>query len=346
MLDWAPRAGLRAPFIAFLEAHPRLHSLRTSRAALNPALITSLVPGSLPELTHFSGAIEHLQGLAPIYHQITSVALDEPLLIRDLAPSLLASVLRGLKSLTELRVCFVFQSAYEGGSLVRSIAHACPGLTKLEVICTRKSSFTIVRSLHCFIPLIIFLPSQDALAKAVRTLHRLQHLRVTLVRSQQENPLPVCATTIAYTLPRLHAFSITFIPPDLPLPHYFGSEIGRVNGDPDHPYTETGSYIVKTDEHGLPTSVACTEHRSSRSLPSWLGSFPVPSMIPPISFSNSLRKANPNVRKYNYTLGLYSGAKKRRGLGLVLERSTAGEEMRVLVVLMSLTGLALWGFFS
>lgn len=152
LLDWAPRAGLRAPFIAFLEAHPRLHSLRTSRAALNPALITSLVPGSLPELTHFSGAIEHLQGLAPIYHQITSVALDEPLLIRDLAPSLLASVLRGLKSLTELRVCFVFQSAYEGGSLVRSIAHACPGLTKLEVICTRKSSFTIVRSLHCFIP--------------------------------------------------------------------------------------------------------------------------------------------------------------------------------------------------
>jgi hypothetical protein len=152
LLDWAPLTGVRPPFIAFLEAHPRLHSLRTSRAALNPAHITSLVPGSLPELTHFSGAIEHLQGLAPIYHQITSVALDEPLLIRDLAPSLLASVLRGLKSLTELRVCFVFQSAYEGGSLVRSIAHACPGLTKLEVICARKSSFTIVRSFHCFIP--------------------------------------------------------------------------------------------------------------------------------------------------------------------------------------------------
>ncbi|KAG9316750.1 hypothetical protein JVU11DRAFT_2811 [Chiua virens] len=133
-------------------AHPKLRSLRTSRAALNPALLNSLTDGSLPALTHFSGAIEHLQALAPIHHQITSVALDEPLIIRDLAPSLLASVLRGLKSLTELRVSFVFLSAYEGGSLVRSIAHACPGLTKLEVVCSRKSSFTV-----------------DALAKAVRS---------------------------------------------------------------------------------------------------------------------------------------------------------------------------------
>ena len=150
LLDWNPRPGVKSPFITFLEAHPQLRSLRTSRAALNPAFLSSLVPGSLPELTHFSGAVEHLQGLAPIHQQISSVALDEPLVIRDFAPSLLASVLRGLKSLTELRVCFVFQSAYEGGSLVRSIAHACPGLTKLEVICTRRSSFTIVRLLYCF----------------------------------------------------------------------------------------------------------------------------------------------------------------------------------------------------
>ena len=189
-------------------------------------------------------------------------------------------------------------------------------------------------------------PSQDTLAKAARTLHRLQYLRVTLVPSLQENPLPLCAATIAYTLPRLHAFSITFIPPDFPLPLYFGSEIGRVNGDPSHPYTETGNYVVKTDEHGLPTSVACTEHRNSRALLSWLRTFPASSMISRISFPNLLRKANPKVKKYSYTLDLYSSGKKRCGLGLVFERSTAGEETRVLVVLMSLTGLALWGFFS
>lgn len=345
LLDWDPRAGVKPPFIAFLEAHPRLRSLRTSRAALNPALLTALGPGSLPELTHFSGAVEHLQGLAPIHHQITSVALDEPLIIRDLAPSLLASVLRGIKSLAELRVCFVFQSAYEGGSLVRSIAHACPGLSKLEVICTRKSSFTIVCSLRFLVSSHKLPASQDTLAKAVRALPRLKHLRTTLVRSQHEDPLPACAATIAHMLPRLHAFSITFIPPDLPLPLYFGSEIGRTSGDPGHPYTATGNYVLKTDEHGLPTSVACTEHRSSRLLLSSLESFPVP-LLSTISIGNSSRKADPKIRKYSYTLDLHPRANKECGVGLVFEKSAAGEEMRVLVVLMSLTGLALWRFFA
>ncbi|KAG8214059.1 hypothetical protein J3R82DRAFT_10816 [Butyriboletus roseoflavus] len=279
LLDWDPSAGLKPPFITFLEAHPRLRSLRTSRAALNPALLPALGPGALPELTHFNGAIEHLQGLAPIHRQITSVALDEPMIIRDLAPSLLASVLRGLKSLTELRVCFVFQSAYEGGSFVRSIAHACPGLTKLEVMCTRKSSFTI-----------------DTLAKAVRTLPRLKHLRATLVRSQHEDPLPVCAATIAHLLPRLHAFSITFIPPDFPLPLYFDSEIGCTSGHPGHPYTATGNYVLRTDEHGLPASMACREHRSSRLLLSSLESFPV-HLISTISFGNSSPKCQPEAQE-------------------------------------------------
>lgn len=347
LLDWDPHAGIKPPFIAFLEAHPRLRSLRTSRTALNPALLAALVPSSLPELTHFSGAIEHLQGLAPIHHQITSVALDDPLVIRDLAPSLLASVLRGLKSLTELRVCFVFQSAYEGGSLVRSIAHACPGLTKLEVICTRKSSFTIVRLPRSFVPSYQSPASQDTLAKAVRTLPRLKYLRTTLVRSQHEDSLPSCAATIAHALPRLHAFSITFVPPDFPLPLYFGSEIGRTSGDPGHPYTATGNYVLKTDEHGLPTSVACTEHRSSRSLLSSLEPFLVPLVAPSISFSSLSREGNPKkIKRYNYTLDLHPRAKKQCGLGLLFERSAAGEEMRVLVVLMSLTGLALWRFFS
>ncbi|KAF8134522.1 hypothetical protein EV363DRAFT_1160578 [Boletus edulis] len=321
LLDWDPRSGVKPPFITFLEAHPRLRSLRTSRTALNPALLTSLTSGSLPELTHFSGAIEHLQELAPIHHQITSVALDEPLVIRDFAPSLLASVLKGLKSLTELRVCFVFESAYEGGTLVRSIAHACPGLTKLEIICTRKSAFTI-----------------DTLAKAVRTLPRLQRLRVTLVRAQHEHSLPICAATIAHTLPRLHAFSITFVSPDFSLPHHFGSDIGRISGDPGHLYTETGHYVVKTDQHGLPTSLACTEQRSSRSLLSFLKSFPVPTI--------SWRKADQKVKRSSYTFDLHPSAKKRRGLGMIFEKSTAGEETRILAVLISLTALALWGFFS
>jgi len=68
-------------------------------------------------------------------------------------------------------------------------------------------------------------------------------------------------------------------------------------------------------------------------------------MIPTSSLDKS-RKAKPKVKKYRYILDLRPHAKKRGGFGVVFERSAAGEETRVLVVLMSLTGLALWGFFS
>ncbi|KAF9227209.1 hypothetical protein BS17DRAFT_793737 [Gyrodon lividus] len=328
LLDWQPRAGVKPPFVALLEAHPHLRSLRTSRAALNPALLPSLTRGSLPELTHFGGAIEHLQSLANIHSQITSVSLDEPLIVRDLAPLLVAGVLQGLKSLTELRVYFVFQSPHDGGSLIRSIVNACPDLTALEVICARGPSFTI-----------------DKLAKAIRTLPRLRKLRVTLVRSQHEDSLPICAALIARTNPRLHSFSITFIRPSLSLPLAFRTEIGRTSGDPGHQYVETGNYVLNTDEHGLPTTVTCIERRTSRPVLSSLQTFPIPLVIPTISFGSCTRTGQA-TRKYRYTLDLRPGAKKPNGLGLVLERSAAGEEVRVLIVLMSLTGLALWGFFA
>ncbi|KAF9237570.1 hypothetical protein BU15DRAFT_88718 [Melanogaster broomeanus] len=329
LLDWQPRAGVKPPFIAFLEAHPHLRSLRTSRAALNPALLTSLARGSLPELRHFGGAIEHLQGLTNIHSQLTSVALDEPLIIRDLAPLLVAGVLQGLKSLTELRVCFVFHSAYESGSLVRSIANACPGLTTLEVICARRPSFTV----HTF-------------AKAIRTLPRLRHLRLTLVRSQHEDSLPVCATLITRTNHRLHTFSITFIPSTLPLPLSFHAEIGLTKGDPGHPYIQTGNYVVGSDEHGLPTTLTCIERRAVPSLHSSLPTLPIPLFIPTISFGGPPRTARQDIKKYHYTVDLRPGAKKVGGLRLLLERSGAGEEARVLLVLVSLTGLAIWGFFA
>ncbi|KAH7888860.1 hypothetical protein F5I97DRAFT_1856149 [Phlebopus sp. FC_14] len=323
LLDWEPRAGVKPPFISFLEAHPGLRSLRTSRAALNPALLSFLEPGSLPKLTHFGGCLEHLQGLASVHHQLTSVALDQPLVIRDLAPLLVPGVLQGLRFLTELRICFVFQSAYEGGSLIRSIVYACPGLVNFEVICAQRPSFTI-----------------DTISKTIRALPRLRHLRVTVVRSAHEDSLPVCAALVARTNPRLHTFSITFIPPSLPLPVPFGMSICRRGGDPGHPYAETGNYVLKTDDHGLLTSVICTERRPSLSLP-----FPI-STLPMITLGNSRRFTNRSIKKYSYTLDMRPGAKKKRGWRLLLERSAAGEEVRVLAVLVSLGGLALWGFFA
>jgi hypothetical protein len=52
------------------------------------------------------------------------------------------------------------------------------------------------------------------------------------------------------------------------------------------------------------------------------------------------------MRVQQFLLDLRPGTSKYGGLGLILERSTAGDEARVLVVLVALSGLALWGFFA
>ncbi|KAI6169332.1 hypothetical protein EDD17DRAFT_1464528 [Pisolithus thermaeus] len=320
VLDWQPRGGgVKPPFIAFLEAHPRLQMLRTSRAALSPALLTSLDHGALPNLKRFAGSLEHLQGLAQLYPQITSVAIDEPLVIRDTTPLLAAGVLQGLHCLTELRVAFVFQAAYECGRLVRSIVNACPRLTKLELICARRPSFTV-----------------DTLAKIVSALPRLRHLRVTMVRARNEQSLRECAAVVARSNPQLRTFCITFISPSLPLPIPLNADISVNGGEPGHPYLESGNYVLQTDEYGLPSSVVGTERRRlhSCSLPPFGITMPLPT-LPPKTYT---------TKKYRYRFDLHPKSKK--GLGLIFEKSVAGEEMRVLVLMLSLGGAALWVFFG
>ncbi|KAI6046126.1 hypothetical protein EDC04DRAFT_2632102 [Pisolithus marmoratus] len=299
VLDWQPRGGgVKPPFIAFLEAHPHLQTLRTSHAALSPALLTSLEHGTLPNLKRFAGSLEHLQGLTQIYPQITSVAIDEPLVIRDTAPLLAAGVLQGLRCLTELRVAFVFQTAYEG-------VNACPRLTKLELVCVRRPPFTV-----------------DTLAKIISALPRLCHFRVTMVRARHERSLKECAAFIARSNPQLRTFGITFISPTLPLPIPLSADVSVNGGEPGHPYLESGNYVLHTDEYGLPSSVVGTERRSLRHVP-------------------SLRYT---TRKYKYRFDLHPKSKK--GLGLIFEKSVAGEETRVLLLMLSLGGAALWVFLG
>lgn len=325
VLDWSSGPGpmsAKRPFIAFLEAHQHLRSFRTSRTALSPHVLPSLDPSALPNLTHFAGSLEHLQALAPSHPQITHLAIEEPLIIRDLAPLLVAGVLQSLRSLTELRISFVFHSSYESGSLVRNLVGACPGLTTLEITCARRSSFKV-----------------DTLAKSVSALPRLRHLRLTLVPPAKGESLRVCASQIAHTIPRLQSFTLTFIPASLPLsltPVNFGL------------YDESGNYVVRTDEHGLPHSLSCTERRPVLRLPFTLPSIPIPIAVPLLSFYSfaSPRPRERKMKTQHFLMDLRPGTPTRGGLGLILECSTAGDEVRVLTVLVALSGLALWGFFA
>lgn len=326
VLDWSSGPGpmsSKRPFVAFLEAHQRLRFFRTSRTALSPHIITSLDPSALPHLTHFAGTLEHLQALAPSHPQITHLAIEEPLIIRDLAPLLVAGVLQSLRYLTELRIAFVFHSSYEGGNLIKNLISTCPGLTTLEITCTRRPSFKL-----------------DTLAKSVSCLPRLRHLRLTLVPAVTEDSLRVCASHVVQAIPRLHSFTLTFISASLTL-SLTPVELGL--------YEESGNYVIRTDEHGLPHSLSCTERRPALRLPFTLPSIPIPLAVLLLAFSPFTCPSPPRERKMRvqqFLLNLRPSTSKYGGFGLILERSTAGDEARLLTALVALSGLALWGFFA
>ncbi|KAG1812183.1 uncharacterized protein BJ212DRAFT_1372017 [Suillus subaureus] len=301
MLDWSSGPGSmssKRPFIAFLEAHQRLRFFRTSRTALSPHMLPSLDPSALPHLTHFA-------------------AIEEPLIIRDLAPLLVTGVLQNLRCLTELRIAFIFHSSYESGNLIRNLVSTCPGLTTLEITCARRSSSKLY----------------DTLAKSASCLPRLRHLRLTLVPVATEDSLHVCASHVVQAIPRLHSFTLTFISTSLPL------SLTPVDFDL---YEESGNYAIRIDEHGLPHSLSCTERRPAPRLPFTLPSIPIPLAVPLLAFSPFTSPSPPRERKMRNPTILAEPP----GLGLILERSTAGDEVRVLTVLVALSGFALWGFFA
>jgi hypothetical protein len=143
----------KLPSIEFLEAHPKLQSLRTSQHALAPAHLSSLSPSSFPELIEFSGTLEQLQTLAPSHQhthridmsrQLKSVGFHEPMVMREVTHLAVCNVLQGLENLTMLSISFVLHSIYENGSLLRGLVGSCPRLERLDLGCGRVPSFTLV----------------------------------------------------------------------------------------------------------------------------------------------------------------------------------------------------------
>ncbi|EIW83192.1 hypothetical protein CONPUDRAFT_89162 [Coniophora puteana RWD-64-598 SS2] len=324
VLDWhrLRNNDTKRPFIEFLEAHPQLRSLRTSRHALNPAHMSDLDIDALPHLEEFTGSLEHLQVIAAAHPDIKHVTFNEPMIIRDLAPMVIVNVLQNLHSLNTLDISFAFHSTYESGSLVRSLVGACPNLVNFSLTCARKPSLQL-----------------ENFSKAIRPLSRLRWLNLTLVRHNYEEPLLTCAINIARSNPRLSYININFIPPcvtlPLPLPTSFTHSPPETHLPPD--FVESGSYTLSTDEHGLPTALACVERRAT-----------LPLLGIDVSRTGWLAQvggrilAAPRTRRFTVDL---QPKKPWRGYGsLLVERSAAGEEVRLLTVLVSLASLSVWGY--
>ena len=60
---------------------------------------------------------------------------------REVSSITVASLLRDITSLTELKVSFTLHSMYDSGNLLRSLVQACPNLRHLDLTCEHKPSF-------------------------------------------------------------------------------------------------------------------------------------------------------------------------------------------------------------
>ena len=81
----------------------------------------------------------------PLAKTLQRVCLPEPMQLRELTPLSISRVLSDLTALTSLTITFVLHSGYDSNSVFRTIVASCPQLLHLDLTCTSKPSFYLVR---------------------------------------------------------------------------------------------------------------------------------------------------------------------------------------------------------
>jgi hypothetical protein len=159
---------------------------------------------------------------------------------------------------------------------------------------------------------------KESFARAICSLPKLRVLHLTIVKYPGDENLSSGAARIATANPRLEEFSLTFLPPSYPLPFAI----------PFVPFPlrsrDSGSFTLTCDKYGLPVTLRALERRR---------------LFWPFGLGQSSR-----TRRYESDLRPSANLHKQPGaLGLLMERSAAGEEMRMMILCTSLLCLSLWG---
>ncbi|KIY53096.1 hypothetical protein FISHEDRAFT_33823 [Fistulina hepatica ATCC 64428] len=305
--DWFPFTTLppKRPFMAFLEAHPYLETLSLARTTVVAANLASLA-APVNSLTTFCGSIDQLRALSPIAPNLQHVALREVLLTRQVTPLSFAGALQTIPTLRTLAVTFALHAdaAYQAGHLVRALTLACPTLQALDLACTQRAALPLA-----------------SLANMLRAFRRLLsgagafHGNGVSVTSAASG-LVTGAACIARNNPQLHKFEISFLD---------NGAAGDVPDD-DFPFIRyplnsriSGLFEISKDEHGLPSYLHVTEHTRR-----WI--------------------CNQRYATRRYRLDLRPSAGSPGPLDLLLERSAAGEEIRMIAFCVILVVLALYGW--
>jgi len=185
-------------------------------------------------------------------------------------------------------------------------------LHHLDLTCGRKPSFQL-----------------ETFAKTIRGFPKLRTLKLAIVRYPGNETLASAATRIARTNPRLHKFSLTFIPQVYPIPLPFS--ISYLPFPFPFSARATGAFDVSYDEHGLPIRLSVVEH-SEFIWPWGLG------------VSSRTRKYWKDLRPPSYPGRRKTGVKGF--VNLIFEKSSAGEEMRMILFCVFLVALAACGIVA
>lgn len=245
--------------------------------------------------------------LSSTHSSLKSVTFSDPMLTRELTPLAIAVVLQRLKNLTRLRVSFVLHSMYDSGSLLRSLFTACPVLEHLELTCAHRPSFQL-----------------ESFSRHVRNFSKLRSLYLTIVKYPGDETIASGATRIARANPRLQTFRLTFLPARQPLPLLFTIPFASILP----PTMASGTYTLACDEHGLPLSLAA--HEQQRLVWPW-----------GLGMSHWSKRYTRDLRPVGYPGWVEGG--RGNPFWLLLDKSAAGEEARMIFFSLLLVCLAVWG---
>jgi hypothetical protein len=156
---------------------------------------------------------------------------------------------------------------------------------------------------------------QETFARRIRPLGQLRTLALRIVPSPGEDALPTCGTRLVRASPRLTR-----------------ATSGSVRAH--------AKFALATDAHGLPLALHVVERRPRRmrwlwlSLHAWLGTWLDTSPLQ----TDSVRRITLDMRPAGAP-----GTRRAPLLALVLERSPAGEEARLLLFSAALLVIVVWG---
>jgi hypothetical protein len=313
----------RAPYVTFLEAHPKLNSIQLSKHTLAFLSLSAVSTQALPDITNFGGTLHQLERLPHIHSRLKTLSLCDPISTLEFNA---ATVLRNMTALTDLRISFNPGYEHDNTSLLHSLIATCPQLERLDLSCVISLSFHVV-SRHTMYPFFNSIfhtvhpsPLQHSFSETIRGFTKLRHVSLALVKRPGEGTLSTGAERIARANPWLQTFTLTYLTPPYRTFYSIDTLLPEVE--------QSGTYTLSCDEHGFPKTLIAHERRNV-ALPCGLGT----------------RRSSKKYIKDLRPLGC-PGQAKRGFWWLVVENTVAGEEARMILFCFFLLGLAAWGILA